>query len=404
MKNQYDNKPHTNKFLEATNLFLIFLRLGLTSFGGPIAHLGYFRQEFVERRKWLSEHAYVDLVALCQLLPGPASSQVGIAIGLARAGYLGALVSWIGFTLPSAIILVLFAYGLTEMSNVVNAGWIHGLKIVAVAVVAQAVWGMSKNLCPDRTRITFAIIAALMTSIFPGVSGQVSAIVGGGIMGWLLLKQKQDFPHADFPIKTSKFSGGAALALFLFLLVFLPMFINASSNSLIYLFENFYRVGSLVFGGGHVVLPLLESVAVSGGMVSNDLFLAGYGLAQAVPGPLFSFAAYLGAISHIPPNGLLGAAICLSAIYLPSFLLVIGVLPFWENIRHYQWVKQAMLGVNATVVGLLLAALYNPVWTNAVYTVVDFCFALGAFLLLSFWKWPPWLVVLLGAGVGELLN
>src|SRR3990167_8236734 len=330
------NRKHfheMNKFLEIINLFLIFLRLGCTSFGGPIAHLSYFRDEFVERRKWLNEHAYVDLVALCQLLPGPASSQVGIAIGLMRAGYLGAIVAWLGFTLPSAIILVIFAYGLSEISSAVNAGWIHGLKIVAVAVVAQAVWSMGKNLCPDRIRAAFAVAAALMTSLFPGALGQISIIIAGGILGWLILKKEQVFPHADFPITTSKVTGTLILFVFFLLLLVLPVFANVSQHHTIYIFEVFYRAGALVFGGGHVVLPLLQSLVVPTKMVSNNLFLAGYGAAQAIPGPLFSFAAYLGAISTLPPNGLLGASICLVAIFLPSFLLIVGVLPFWEKFR-----------------------------------------------------------------------
>lgn len=390
--------------LKALHVFLIFLRLGLTSFGGPIAHLGYFQQEFVKRRKWLSEHAYVDLVALCQFLPGPSSSQVGIAIGLGRAGYLGAIAAWAGFTLPSVIMLVLFAYGLTEVDNLVHEGWIHGLKIVAVAVVAQAVWSMGKNLCPDPKRMTFAVIAALLTTLFPGALGQISAIVGGGIMGWLILRQKEVLPHADFPIKVSRFSGVLMLTLFLCLLLLLPIIVKAFPNHTLAVFDSFYRVGSLVFGGGHVVLPLLQSVVVPSGMVSNDLFLAGYGVAQAAPGPLLSFAAYLGVISRTAPNGLFGAAIALAGIYIPSFLLILGVLPFWEKIRRYQWVKQSMLGVNAVVVGLLSAALYNPVWTSSIHTTIDFCFALSAFLLLSFWKWPPWLVVILSAGVGQVLS
>ncbi len=384
-------------------VFLVFLRLGCTSFGGPIAHLGYFREEFVEKRKWLSEHAYVDLVALCQLLPGPASSQVGMAIGLTRAGYLGAIVAWLGFTLPSAIILVLFAYGLSEISNAVNAGWIHGLKIVAVAVVAQAVWIMGRNLCPDRPRILFAIVAAIITSLFPGVFSQIGMIVGGGVAGWLILKREPVFPHADLPIKTSKALGVFLLVLFLLLLFLLPMFAQISQNNLYYVFEGFYRAGALVFGGGHVVLPLLQAVVVPK-MLSNNLFLAGYGIAQAIPGPLFSFAAYLGAMSTLAPNGLLGASICLVAIFLPSFLLIIGILPFWEKLRRYHAMKLAMQGINAAVVGLLLAALYNPVWTNAIYNIVDFAIALVAFLLLQFWKWPSWLVVIVGAIAGQLVT
>ncbi|MGC1182989.1 chromate efflux transporter [Legionella sp.] len=400
MKCVWGNK----RFLRTIEVFLIFLRLGLTSFGGPIAHLSYFRQEFVERRKWLSEHAYVDLVALCQLLPGPASSQVGIAIGLSRAGYLGAIVAWLGFTLPSAIILVFFAFGLTEVGSSIYSGWLHGLKIVAVAVVAQAVWSMTKALCPDLARITFAIVGALIASIFPNTLGQVAVIFGGGLIGWLLLKNEAVLPHADFPITVGKLSGIIALVLFFSLFILLPALTKIYHNNFIYLSEGFFRAGSLVFGGGHVVLPLLQSVVVPVGLVTNDMFLAGYGAAQAMPGPLFSFAAYLGAISKLQPNGLLGASICLIAIYLPSFLLIIGILPFWEKFRRYQAMKQAMQGINAVVVGLLLAALYNPVWTNAIYNIVDFSVALWAFLLLNFWKWPAWFVVLIGACIGRIIS
>jgi chromate transporter len=402
--NHTANNNHNNRLSHITAIFLVFLRLGITSFGGPIAHLSYFREEFVARRKWLSEHAYLDLVALCQLLPGPASSQVGIAIGLARGGYLGALVAWLGFTFPSAIILVLFAYGLTEMGTAVTAGWLHGLKIVAVAVVAQAVWNMGKHLCPDRVRKTFAVAAALMMALVPGVLGQVSVIIGGGIMGWLILKQDQSLPLADFPVRSSKIAGIIALSLFVALLLLLPLFTKISQNNLLYVFEGFFRAGSLVFGGGHVVLPLLQSVVVPSGMVSKDLFMAGYGAAQAIPGPLFAFAAYLGAIAALPPNGVLGAVLCLVAIFLPSFLLIIGILPFWAELRRYHAIKLAMQGINAAVVGLLLAALYNPVWTSAIYSVVDFGVALAAFLLLNFWRWPSWLVVILGAVVGQVIS
>ncbi|MCL9685259.1 chromate efflux transporter [Legionella maioricensis] len=400
MKHTWSN----NRFFRAIDVFLIFLRLGLTSFGGPVAHLGYFREEFVERRQWLNEHAYSDLVALCQLLPGPASSQVGIAIGLSRAGYLGAVVSWLGFTLPSALILVLIAFGLTKIGNALDAGWLHGLKIIAVAVVAQAVWQMSKTLCPDLIRKLFAVVAALIAVLFPNAWGQVGVILSGGLIGWLLLKNAPLFPHVHLPIKISKCSGIIALSLFFTLLILLPLLSASTHNNFFYICEGFFRAGSLVFGGGHVVLPLLQSVVVPAGLITNELFLAGYGAAQAGPGPLFSFAAYLGAILKLAPNGLLGASTCLIAIYLPSFLIVIGVLPFWEQLRRYQAMKQAMQGINAVVVGLLLAALYNPVWTNAIYNAVDFCVALGAFLLLNFWKFPSWVVVLIGAGIGQIIK
>ena len=400
MKQTWNN----NRFFKAIDVFLIFLRLGLTSFGVQVAHLGYFREEFVERRQCLNEHAYIDLVALCQILPGPASSQVGIAIGLSRAGYFGAIVAWLGFTLPSAIILVLFAFGLTKIGNALDAGWLHGLKIIAVAVVAQAVWQMSKALCPDLIRKIFALVAALITVLFPNAWGQVGVILGGGIIGWLLLKNAPIFPHIHFPIKISKCSGVIALSLFFTLLILLPLLAAGSHSNFVSICAGFFRAGSLVFGGGHVVLPLLQSVVISPGLITNELFLAGYGAAQAMPGPLFSFAAYLGALLKLEPNGLLGASTCLIAIYLPSFLLVIGVLPFWEQLRRYPAMKQAMQGINAVVVGILLAALYNPVWTNAIYNAVDFFVALGALLLLNFWKFPPWLVVLIGAGIGQIIT
>lgn len=400
MKHTWSN----HKFFRAIDVFLIFLRLGVTSFGGPVAHLGYFRAEFVERRQWLNEHTYIDLVALCQLLPGPASSQVGIAIGLSRAGYFGALMAWLGFTLPSAIIMVLLAFGLAKIGSSLDAGWLHGLKIIAVAVVAQAVWQMNKTLCPDLIRKVFAVTAALLTSMFPNAWGQVGIILSGGLMGWVVLKHEFIFPHVHFPIEINKCSGIVALSLFFSLLVLLPLLVANSHSNFIYICEGFFRVGSLVFGGGHVVLPLLQSVVVPAGLVTNELFLAGYGAAQALPGPLFSFAAYLGAILKLAPNGLSGATACLIAIYLPSFLLVIGILPFWEKLRCYQAMKPAMQGINAVVVGLLLAALYSPVWTNAIYNIVDFCVALGAFLLLNFWKFPPWLVVLAGAGIGQIIK
>lgn len=384
-------------------LFLIFLKLGLTSFGGPIAHIGYFREEFVTRRKWLNEHTFTDLFALCQLLPGPTSSQFGILIGLLRGSYPGAIVAWLGFTLPSATILILFAFGLTELNNTIHAGWLHGLKIVAVAVVANAVWTMGKNLCPDTTRVSFAIVGAIVTSLFPNTLGQVSTIIGGGIMGYLILRQEPAFPHSELSIKISKLIAISSMILFFSLLLLLPLVARLIQSNTLHVFQEFFRVGALVFGGGHIVLPLLQSVVVPSEMVSNSMFLAGYGAAQALPGPLFSFAAYLGAISHLPPNGLLGASICLIAIYLPSFLLIIGLFPFWEKVRRFHGIKRAMLGVNAAIVGLLLSALYNPVWTSAINNTSDFCVVLAMFLLLNFWKFPPWLVVLIGAGIGQTL-
>lgn len=378
-------------------IFAIFLRLGLTSFGGPMAHLGYFRHEFVERRKWLDEHAYGDLVALCQFLPGPASSQVGIALGLSRGGIPGAIASWLGFTLPSAVILVLFALGLAYVGDTLGSGWLHGLKVVAVAVVAQALWGMGKTLCPDKLRATAAIGAAVLATALPSALGQISVLVAGGLLGLALLHPLEKLPHSLIRTGTSRAAGAALLSLFFLLLLALPVAAAASHSYVVKLFDSFYRAGSLVFGGGHVVLPLLQSQVVPPGWVSADAFLAGYGAAQAVPGPLFTFAAYLGAISTRTPSGWLGAAVALVAIFLPAFLLVVGTLPFWERLRRYQAIQRAMLGINAAVVGLLLAAFYNPVWTSAIRGPADFCLAAVAFLLLTFWKQPPWLVVILAA-------
>src|SRR3989338_1327988 len=385
-------------------IFLIFLRLGLTSFGGPVAHLGYFRQEFVVRRKWLDEHAYADLVSLCQFLPGPASSQVGIALGLSRGGMAGAIASWIGFTLPSAILLVLFGLGLAAAGGEYGS-WLHGLKIAAVAVVAQALWGMGKSLCPDKPRATLAVCAAAVAMSFPSLLGQLGAIVAGALFGWAFLSTSAALPHSPVNAAVSRSAGIALLLLFFLLLILLPIAAPGSDSYIVKLFDSFYRAGSLVFGGGHVVLPLLQSQVVPAGWVGNDAFLAGYGAAQAVPGPLFTFAAYLGAVSSQSPSGWLGAGIALIGIFLPSFLLIIGILPFWERLRRYDAMQRAMLGINAAVVGLLLAAFYDPVWTSAIRSAADFSLASISFLLLMFWKSPPWLVVALvamatGLGMG----
>lgn len=404
-ENNFMSSLAPNEQLHPFEIFLIFLRLGLTSFGGPIAHLGYFRQEFVEQRKWLNEHAYADLVSLCQLLPGPASSQVGIALGLSRGGIPGAIASWLGFTLPSAILLVLFGYGLSFAGDNLGSGWLHGLKIVAVAVVAQALWGMGKSLSPDKVRASIAICAAVMATLIPSSFGQLGAIIASAFFGWAFLRTSDVLPHSFIQSKNSRVTGIVLLTVFFLLLLLLPVIAISSKNYTVILFDSFYRVGSLVFGGGHVVLPLLQSMVVPSGWVSNDVFLAGYGMAQAVPGPLFTFAAYLGAVSTHTPSGWLGAGIALIAIFLPSFLLIIGILPFWEQLRRHDAIQRAMLGINAAVVGILLAAFYNPVWTTAIHSATDFCIATIAFLFLVFWRLPPWLVVLLaavatGLGVG----
>jgi chromate transporter len=382
----------------------VFLRLGLTSFGGPVAHLGYFHTELVERRRWLDERAYVDLVALCQFLPGPASSQVGIGTGLLRAGLPGAFAAWAGFTLPSAIALVLFAYGVSTLESALGSGWLHGLKIAAVAVVAQAVWGMAKSLCPDRARATLAVLAAVLVLLVPSAWGQIGAIVAGGLVGLALWREGAPAPGSALHVPIGRSFALGSLAAFFVLLAGLPLLAAAVPSQALAMVDSFYRSGSLVFGGGHVVLPLLQAEVVPRGWVSNDLFLAGYGAAQAVPGPLFTFAAYLGAVMGPQPNGWLGAAICLVAVFLPSFLLVFGALPFWASLRGEPRAQAALRGVNAAVVGLLLAALYRPVWTSAIMAPVDFALAIAAFLVLAFWKWPPWLVVVLAAVVGGALG
>jgi chromate transporter len=384
----------------ALEVFIAFLRLGLTSFGGPIAHLGYFRTEFVERRRWLDDHAYADLVALCQFLPGPASSQVGIALGLFRAGWWGAISAWIGFTLPSAIALTIF--GLVLRHAGVDVAWLHGLKVLAVAVVAQALWGMGRTLSPDRPRATVAVAAAVALIALPSAGMQLAVIALGGLIGARWLRPESDLPHRPFPLRVSKRMGVALLVAFFALLVALPTLAQTGGHAL-QVADAFYRAGALVFGGGHVVLPLLQSETVARGWVSNDVFLAGYGAAQAVPGPLFTFAAYLGASFTEAPNGALGAALALVAIFLPAFLLVIGALPLWEEARRHPSMQRAMLGVNAAVVGVLLAAFYDPVWVSAIRSPADFGLAAAAFLLLVFWKVPPWLVVIgcaAAAGLG----
>jgi chromate transporter len=388
----------------AGNVFLSFLQLGLTSFGGPIAHLGYFREAFVVRRHWIDERAYADLVALCQFLPGPASSQVGIGIGLAKAGLAGAFAAWLAFTMPSAIALMIFGYGVVAFQEAIPGGVLHGLKVVAVAVVAQAVWGMARTLCPDAPRITLAVLAAGAVLAAPTPIVQVGIIIAGGLAGLAFLRAEVDLRHVSLGIDIGKGVAVTSLALFFVLLIGLPLLLAAYPSQMIGLIDSFYRSGSLVFGGGHVVLPLLQSEVVPPGWVSNDAFLAGYGAAQAVPGPLFTFAAYLGTVMGPEPHGWLGATICLVAIFAPSFLLVVGALPFWDALRHLRPVQKALVGVNAAVVGLLLAALYNPVWTSGILAPGDFGLALVAFTLLVFWKVPPWLVVILTAAGGWVLQ
>ena len=387
----------------ALEVLLAFSKLGVSSFGGPIAHIGYFREEFVVRRRWLDEHAYADLVGLCQFLPGPASSQVGFSLGLMRAGYLGGLAAWTGFTLPSAIALVLFAHGASALQGSLGTGLLHGLKLVAVAIVAQAVWGMARTLCPDRERATIAMVATLVILISASSGAQILAIALGGVAGLWLCRAAPQAPTGHVSVPVSRPVGLAALAIFLLLLVALPVWRNLGASQGLALFEAFYRSGALVFGGGHVVLPLLREAVVAPGWVSDDVFLAGYGAAQAVPGPLFTFAAYLGAVVTPPPHGSVGAALSLVAIFLPGLLVLVGTLPFWDAFRRRVSAQAIMRGVSAAVVGLLGAALYHPVWTSSVETPADLGLALVGFVLLNAWRAPPLLVVVIGALGGVAL-
>jgi chromate transporter len=385
-----------------SELFWVFLRLGCTSFGGPVAHLGYFRAELVVRRGWLTEATFADLVALCQFMPGPASSQTGMAIGLLRGGPLGMVLAWVAFTLPSALAMAGFAYGVTALGDLSGAGWLHGLKLVAVAVVAQAVWGMAKTLAPDRDRATLAGAACLICLMEPSSLGQVGAIVLGGIIGIAVLAREARvmLPEAALNVGIPRGFAIALLVLFFALLLGLPWLAEASGLHLLQVINTFYRAGSLVFGGGHVVLPLLQSAVVPPGWVGQDVFLAGYGVTQAMPGPIFTFAAFLGAVEGPAPNGWMGAVVATVAIFFSSFLLVGGLLPFWDTLRNRRAVRAAMRGVNASVVGVLLAALFNPIWIGSVHGSADFAVALVAFLMLMFWAVPPWLVVVFGAVAG----
>ncbi|QDD63721.1 chromate efflux transporter [Herbaspirillum seropedicae] len=376
-------------------VFLVFLRLGLSSFGGPAAHLGYFRTEFVARRGWLSEAAYADLVAMCQFLPGPSSSQVGMAIGVLRAGYGGALAAWLGFTLPSALLLMGLALSVLQQAHWLSAEVVHGLKIVAVSIVAQAVWGMAGSLCRGLQRQVITLAAALAALLMSGALAQLAIIVAAALAGWLLLKSVPTARLDDLPRTLNRRVGAACLLLFLGLLLGIPALAAWYPASWLQLTSIFYRVGSLVFGGGHVVLPLLQAELVPAGWLDKDVFLAGYGAAQAVPGPLFTLAAYLGVVMSSWPNGVAGGLLCLVAIFTPSFLLVIGLLPFWDGVRRNGPMQAALAGVNAAVVGLLLAALYQPVWTSAIHSLRDLLVALAALAALVYLRMPSWAVVLL---------
>ncbi len=380
-------------------IFFAFLKLGLTSFGGPVAHIGYFRDEFIIRRRWIEENTYADIVALCQFLPGPASSQVGMTIGLIRGGLRGGFAAWLGFTTPSAIVLIVFAYGISALNSWNLSGLLAGLKIVAVAVVAQAVWGMATKLCPDRKRVTLALLSTMGYLIWPLPMIQIVLIIIGGFTGWAILRDaKTSHARQALPVDRYKNLSVKCLILFASLLISLPILSVIFPHQALVLFDSFYRSGSLVFGGGHVVLPMLQSEVVPTGWINKDQFLAGYGAAQAVPGPLFTFAAYLGTV--MTSQGWLGGLWCLIALYTPSFLLILGVIPYWEKLRQQPVAQAALKGVNAVVVGLLLAALYNPVWISAIGNTHDFILCLAAFGLLVIWKCPAWLVVLFSAAVG----
>jgi chromate transporter len=383
-------------------VLFVFLKLGLSSFGGPIAHLGYYRNELVIRRKWLDEQAYADLVALCQFLPGPASTQVGFSIGLMRAGYLGGLAAWTAFTLPSAIALLLFAYGAGRLSGPIGTGLLHGLKLVAVAIVAQAVWGMARSLCPDRERASIATVAAVIVLFSTSSVAQIGAILIGAVAGLWLCRDAPPPAAGHISIPVSRGAGFFFLTIFAVLLAAALLLPGRTSLPGFDLFAAFYRSGALVFGGGHVVLPLLREAFVTPGWVSDDAFLAGYGAAQAIPGPVFTFAAYLGAVVKTEPNGVAGAVLGIFGIFLPGLLILMGMLPFWDAFRNRLGAQATMRGVNAGVVGLLGAALYNPIWTTSVKRPLDVALALIGFVLLVAWRAPSFVVVVIGAlgGVG----
>lgn len=392
------NSTKQNRIRSLIEIFLVSTRLGLTSFGGPTAHLGYFHEEYVRRRKWMDEKSYADLVALCQFLPGPSSSQVGIGIGIMRAGIVGGITSFIGFTFPSVLALIAFALLMTGF-DVGNAGWIHGLKIVAVAIVAHAIIGMAKSLTPDLKRKAIAILALLVTILWQTAFSQVAVILMAAFIGFLLLDQENEGGVVQSRFPVSKQVGAICLVVFVGLLVVLPLLKEITGSYWVAMFDSFYRSGSFVFGGGHVVLPLLEKEFVPTGWMSEEAFLAGYGVTQAVPGPLFTFAAYLGTVM----NGWQGGVVATVSIFLPAFLLVIGALPFWDQLRNHPKITGVIMGMNAAVIGILIAALYSPIWTSSILEVKDFALAVILFSMLSYWKLPPWIVVVTGAVVGLVL-
>ena len=388
----------------APEVLAVFLRLGLTCFGGPVAHIGYFRREFVERRRWLDEGTFADLVGLCQFLPGPASSQVGFSIGLLRAGWPGAIAAWCGFTLPSVFVLLAFAAIAPRLDGPVGGGLIHGLKLVAVAVVAQAVWDMARRLCPDHRRAAIALVSIAVLGMLSSAYAQLVVIALGALMGIVFCRSAAPTLPADVPpqheFRVSRMAGGVALTLFLLLLFGLPALTRLTGSHAIDVFDGFYRSGALVFGGGHVVLPLLQHQTVATGWVSSNDFLAGYGAAQAVPGPLFTFAAFLGWMMTQAPNHGSGAALATIGIFLPGMLLVLAALPYWQGLRARPSMAAALAGVNAAVVGLLAMALYSPVWVSAIHSAHDFAIAVIGFFLLARWKLPPLAVVVLCALAG----
>ena len=386
-------------FKSLLEILFVSTRLGLTSFGGPVAHLGYFHEEYIRRRKWMDEKSYADLVALCQFLPGPASSQVGIGIGVMRAGVLGGIISFLGFTLPSVVALILFAL-IVQRLDIADAGWIHGLKIVAVAVVAHAILGMTQKLTPDLKRKAIALFALVGTLLWQTAISQVSVIIVSAIIGFILYQRNSESDDSDIHFPISHRFSVICLSLFFGLLILLPILREITSLSWIAMFDSFYRSGSLVFGGGHVVLPLLEREFVPTGWLSEESFLAGYGAAQAVPGPLFTFAAYIGAVI----GGWQGGLLATIAIFLPAFLLILGTLPFWVSLRRNPKIKGALMGVNAAVVGILIASFYHPIWTSSISTPIDFAFASILFSLLVFWKLRPWIIVIIGAIGGSLIS
>ena len=394
-------ETHSHRLCEISGAFL---KLGLISFGGPVAHIGYLREELVNKRRWLGDAAYADLVALCQFLPGPASSQVVFALGMQRAGWTGGFLASLCFTLPSAVLMILFAYGVSAFGDLHRAGWLQGLKVAAVAVVARAVWGMGRNLCPDPARMAIAASGAFLLLFSPGALAQVAVILGGGAVGcWLYRKVALRQEITTLEDRQPHRLAVGLLAAFALLLVVLPVLAAATGRKDIAVFDSFYRAGALVFGGGHVILPLLRAEVVANGWVADNTFLAGYGAAQALPGPLFSFAGYLGVAIQPGPNAWPLALLCLLAIFLPAWLLVAGALPFWYQLRSKSWAQAALCGANAAVVGVLLAALYNPVWIEGIKSVQDAVAALVAFGLLQWCNAPPWLVVLLAAAASQWL-